>query len=96
MFYGILPSCFKYYKVFKYKKKKEKKNFKPENSHIDPLFKILTLFTVNDIFKPQELTFCYKYKNKKLAHHLQSLPFHTNTRTHDHDTRIKLKTQPYW
>ncbi len=42
-------------------------------------------------FKLQELKFYYKYKNNKLPHYLQSLPFHPNTRTHDHDTRIKHK-----
>ncbi len=39
----------------------------------------------------QELKFYYKYKNNKLPHYLQSLPFHPNTRTHDHDTHIKHK-----
>ncbi len=61
------------------------------NTHTDPLFKILKLLKVNDIFKLQELKFYYKYKNNKLPHNLQSLPFHPNTRTHDHDTCIKHK-----
>ncbi len=61
------------------------------NAHTDPLFKILKLLKVNDIFKLQELKFYYKYKNNKLPHYLQCLPFHPNTRTHDHDTHIKHK-----
>ncbi len=32
-----------------------------------------------------------KYKNNKLPHYLQSLPFHPNTETHDHATRISHK-----
>ncbi len=60
--------------------------------HIRILFsKILKLLKVNDIFKLQELKFYYKYKNNKLPLYLQSLPFHSNTRTHDQDTRIKHK-----
>ncbi len=54
--------------------------------HIRILFKILKLLKVNDIFKLQELKFYYKYKNNKLSHYLQSLPFHPNP-----DTRIKHK-----
>ncbi len=61
------------------------------NAHTDPIFKILKLLKVNDIFKLQELEFYYKYKNNTLPHYLQSLPFHPNTRTHDHDTLIKHK-----
>ncbi len=61
------------------------------NAHTDPLFKILKLLKVNDIFKLLELKFYYKYKDNKLPHYLQSLPFHPNTRTHDHDIRIKHK-----
>ncbi len=55
------------------------------------MHKILKLLKVNDIFKLQELKFYYKFKNRKLPHYLQSLPFHPNTRTHDHDTHIKHK-----
>ncbi len=42
-----------------------------------------------NILKLQELKFYYKYKNNKLQHYLQMLPFHPNTKTHDHDTRLK-------
>ncbi len=61
------------------------------NAHTDSLLKILKLLKVNDIFELQELKFDYKYKNNKLPHYFQSLPFHPNTRTHDHDTCIKHK-----
>ncbi len=61
------------------------------NAHTDPLFKILRLLEVNDIFKLQELMFYYKYKNNRLPHYFQSFPFHPNTRTHDNDTCIKYK-----
>ncbi len=49
----------------------------------------LKLLKVNDTLKLQELKFYYKYKNNKLPHYLQILPFHPNTKTHDHDTHIK-------
>ncbi len=44
---------------------------------------------ISDILKLQQLKFYYKYKNNKLPHNLQALPFHPNTRTHDHNNRIK-------
>ncbi len=59
------------------------------NAYTDALFKQLKLLKVNDILKLQELKFYYKYENNKLPHYLQILPFHPNTKTHDHDTRIK-------
>ena len=59
------------------------------NAHTEPLFKNLKLLKVSDILKLQELKFYYKYKNNKLPHYLQSLPFHPNTETHDHATRIQ-------
>ncbi len=59
------------------------------NAHTYVLFKQLKLLKVNDILKLQELKFYYKYKNNKLPHYLQTLPFHPNTKTHDHDTHIK-------
>ncbi len=49
----------------------------------------MKLLKISDILKLQELMFYYKYKNNKLPHYLQTLPFHTNTKTHDHDTYIK-------
>ncbi len=41
------------------------------------------MFKVNDILtnKCQELK--YKYKNNKLLHYLQFLPFHPNSKTHN-------------
>ncbi len=49
-----------------------------------------------DILKHQELNFYFKYKNNKLPHYLQSLPFYPNTETHDIATRISPKIhQPY-
>ncbi len=49
----------------------------------------MKLLKISDILKLQELKFYYKYKNNKLPHYLQTLPFHPNSKTHDHDTRIK-------
>ncbi len=49
----------------------------------------MKLLKINDILKLQQLKFYYKYKNNKLPHYLRALPFHHNTRTHDHNTRIK-------
>ncbi len=51
--------------------------------------KKMKLLKINDILKLQQLKFYYKYKNNKLPHYLQALPFHPNTRTHDHNTCIK-------
>ncbi len=59
------------------------------NAHTEPLFKQLKLLKIIDIFKLQELKFYYKYKKNKLPHYLQLLPFHPNTETHDHATRIQ-------
>ncbi len=52
--------------------------------------KKMKLLKIRDILKLQQLKFYYKYKSNKLPHYLQALPFHPNTRTHDHDTCIKL------
>ncbi len=49
----------------------------------------MKLRKISDILKLQQLKFYYKYKNNKLPHYLQALSFHPNTRTHDHNTRIK-------
>ncbi len=49
----------------------------------------MKLLKISDILKLQELKFYYKYKNNKLPHYLQTLPFNPNSKTHDHDTRIK-------
>ena len=88
--FGILLWGFKCDKVFKLPKKIVRiLSLSKYNAHTDPLFKILKLLKVNDIFKLQELKFYYKYKNNKLPHYLQALPFYPNTKTHDHDTRIK-------
>ncbi len=51
--------------------------------HIQMFFKKIKLLKINDILKLQQLKFDYKYKNNKLPHYLQPLPFHPNTRTHD-------------
>ncbi len=59
------------------------------NAHTNHIFKILKLLKVNNILKLQELEFYYKYKNNKLPHYLQALPFYPNTNTLDHDTCIK-------
>ncbi len=59
------------------------------NAHTDAIFKKVKLLNVGHILKLQELNFYYKYKNNKLPHYLQALPFHPNTRTHDHNTHIK-------
>ncbi len=45
----------------------------------------MKLLKISDILKLQQLKFYYKYKNNKLPHYLQALPFHPNTRAHDHN-----------
>ncbi len=60
------------------------------NAHTDALFNNMKPLKVNDILQLQELKFYYKYKNNKLPHYLQALPFHSNTQTHDHNTRSKI------
>ncbi len=57
--------------------------------YTDALFKQFKLLKVNNILKLQELKFYYKYKNNKLPHYLQTLPFHPNTQNHGNDTRYK-------
>ncbi len=90
--FGILLWGFKCEKLFKLQKQIVRiLSLSKYNAHTDPLYKILKLLKVNDIFKLQELKFYYKYKNNELPHYSQSLPFRPNTRTHDHDTRIKHK-----
>ncbi len=59
------------------------------NAHTEPLFKKLKLLQVKDILKLQELKFYHKYRNNKLPHYLQTMPFHFNTDTHNHATRIQ-------
>ncbi len=82
--FGILPWGFKCEKLFKFKKNIVRSlSLSKYYAHTDPLFKIF--------FKLQELKFYYKYKSNKLPHYLKSLPFHPNTRTHDHHSRIKHK-----
>ncbi len=49
----------------------------------------MKLLKVNDILQLQELKFYYKYKINKLTHYLQSLLFHPNTQTLDHNTCTK-------
>ncbi len=61
------------------------------NAYTEPLLKQLKLFNIIDIFKLQDYfkTLYYKYKNNKLLHYLQSLPFHHKSETYDHATRIQ-------
>ncbi len=56
------------------------------NSHTVLIFKELKLLKLEGILKLQELKLYYKYKNNKLPHYLQNLPFEPNTKTHDHPT----------
>ncbi len=53
----------------------------------------MKLLKVKDILKLQELQFYYKFKNNKLPHYLQSLPFYTNMETHIYATRIQHNIQ---
>ncbi len=46
-----------------------------------------------DILKLQELKFYYKYKNNRLPYYFQSLPFHYNLETHQHNTHIEQNIQ---
>ncbi len=56
---------------------------------ISNILKQMKLLKISDILKLQQLKNYYTYKNNKLLHYLQTLPFHPNTRTHDHNTHIK-------
>jgi len=88
--FGILIWGFKCEKVAKQQKKVIRiLSLSRYNAHTEPLFKILKLLKVKNILKLQELKFYYKYKNNKLPHYLQSLPFHPNTETHNYATRIQ-------
>ncbi len=88
--FGILLWGFKCDKVFKWQKTIVRiLSLSKYNTHTDARFKKFKLLKVNDILKLQELMFYYNYKIKKLPHYLQTLTFHPNTKTHDHDSRIK-------
>ncbi len=88
--FGILLWGFKCETVFKLQKQIVRISILSKyNAHTDAIFKHLKLLKVSDILKLQELKFYYKYKNNTLRHYLQALPFHPNTRTHDHNTHIK-------
>ncbi len=87
---GILIWGFKCEKLTKLQKKVIRiLSLSKYNTHTEPLFKRLKLLKICDILKLQELKFYFKYKNNKLPHYLQSLPFQPNTETHDHATRIQ-------
>jgi hypothetical protein len=87
---GILIWGFKCEKLTKLQKKVIRiLSLSKYNAHTEPLFKRLKLLKICDILKLQELKFYFKYKNNKLPHYLQSLPFQPNTETHDHATRIR-------
>ncbi len=93
--FGILLWGFKCDKVFKFQNKFVRiLSLSKYNAHKDALFKQLKLLKVNDILKLQELKLYYKYKNNKLPHYLQTLPFHPNAKTHDHDTHLKHHIHP--
>ncbi len=64
------------------------------NAHIEPIFKELKLFKVEDILRLQELTFYYKFKNNKLPHYLKALPIYFNTDIHHHETRTQHNIHP--
>ncbi len=88
--FGIFLWGFKCEKVFKLQKNIVRiLSLSKYNAHTDFIFKNLKLLKVSDILNLQELKFYYKYKNNKLPHYLLALPFHPNTRTHDHNTCIK-------
>ena len=66
-------------------------NLSKYNAHSEPIFKALNLLKVADILKLQELKFYYKFKNNKLPHYLQNMPFVTNATIHEHSTRFQHK-----
>ncbi len=88
--FGLLIWGFKCEKITKLQKKVVRiSSLSKYNAHTEPLFKQVKLLKIIDIFKLQELKFYYTYKNNKLPHYLQSLPFHPNTETHNHATHIQ-------
>ncbi len=90
--FGILIWGFKCERVTKLQKKFIRIiSLSKDNAHTEPLFQKYNLFKLCDVLKLQELKFYFKYKNNKLPHYLQSIPFHPNTETHDHATRISHK-----
>ncbi len=88
--FGLLIWDFKCEKITKLQKKVVRiLSHSKYNAQTEPRFKQLKLLKIIDIFKLQELKFYYKYKNNKLPHYLQSLPFHPNIETQDNATRIQ-------
>ncbi len=79
--YGLLAWGFQCEKVTKLQKKVIRiLSVSKYNAHIKRLFKKLKLLKVNDMLKLQELKFDYKFKNNKLPHYLQFLPFYKKYR----------------
>ncbi len=90
--FGILIWGFKCEKVTKLQKRVIRiLSLSKYNPHSEPLFKKHKLLNIGDILKLQERKFYYKYKNSKLPHYLQSLPFQPNSNTHDYATHIQHK-----
>ena len=56
------------------------------NAHTEPIFKVLRLMNVDDIFKYFSLKFYFKYKNGSLPNYFYSM-FCTNDSIHEYGTR---------
>ena len=59
------------------------------NAHTDPLFKLLNLLKVQDIFKVFQMKFYHNYVNNKLPNYFDDLPLAMNNERYHYNTRIR-------
>jgi hypothetical protein len=86
--YGILAWGHESDKLHKFQKRSVRIiSLSKYNAHTDPLFKLLNLLKVMEIYKLNELKFYYKYVNDNLPYYFQQLPLIPNQTIHNHNTR---------
>ena len=62
------------------------------NDHTGPLFSILKLLKLTDIFNLQQLKFYYRYIKGHLPEYFKSLNFVPNSNYHNYDTRHRNRS----
>jgi len=61
------------------------------NAHAEPLFKMLKLLQITDLYKQQTLKFYYKFVNKKLPCYFMEMKLKPAAEVHNHYTRNRNK-----
>jgi hypothetical protein len=57
------------------------------NAHTEPLFKLLNILKLDDVFKINVLKFYFKYTHGELPHYFNSFGFTLQRQIHNHNTR---------